>query len=232
MTLVNYAWAWTTDHVTVLAVVVSAIAAVLIASFTYTLARSTDKLWKAGEKQIALGEKAADAARTAADAANRQATSMVAIELPIFVIKDVQIIDRNHRRGIEIKIGNHGRTPAIITADCLEIRAEKALPRKPRYTAATIFPVLRDKIVECGQIYSFVREIPFSDEEWNEVANGKTTLWAYGYVDYLDFVKRGFREGYCIAFLAKTGGGLLGGLSWVRSGNSNYTYNRHKTEDD
>jgi hypothetical protein len=219
---------------------IAALATIFIAAFTLTLWRATDKLWKAGEKQIALGEKTANAAITAADAASRQATSMVAIELPIFVIEDVRILE-DHPRGVEIKLGNHGRTPAIITAHCLETNVAKTLPKKTGYTRDGTFEVLRDQVVDRGHSYSIVRAIiPLDDDEWGLILRGATTLWAFGYVDYLDFMKREHREGYCIAFLpvpvtlAERAYPSMGtfSLNWVRTGNPGYAYNRYKTDEE
>jgi len=182
---------------------------------------------------------AADAAKTSADAASRQADSVVAIELPIFVIEDASILtSRSH--GVEIKLGNHGRTPAIITADCLEIKAVDALPPKPRYSTDAILPIFRDRVVERGHTYSLIRKIPISDDEWTSVLNGGTVLWAYGYVDYLDFMMREHRLGYCIAFypvretVAEEMYPTMGfsSLRWGRTGSPAYTYNRYKTEAD
>lgn len=200
---------------------VTAIATIAISIFTYFLVRVTSK-------QARITKIAADAATTAADAANRQATSMVAIELPIFVIEDVHIHE-GRPRGVEIKFGNHGRTPAIITADCLEIRVAQTLPIKPEYTTTGTFPLLRDQIVEHGGSYSFVRKILLNDDEWNQIIKSDSLLRVYGYLDYLDFMKREHREGYCIAFLPAMD---RASLSWVRTGELGYTYSRYKTEDD
>lgn len=182
---------------------------------------------------------AADAAKTSADAASRQADSVVAIELPIFVIEDASIL-ASQSRGVEIKLGNHGRTPAIITADCLEIKAVEALPQKPRYSTDAILPIFRDRVVERGHTYSFNRKIPIGDDEWNSVLSGGTVLWAYGYVDYLDFMMREHRLGYCIAFYTVPGTVaekmyptmVSSSFRWGRTGSPAYTYNRYKTEAD
>ena len=206
---------------------ISAIATIAVAAFTLTLWRSTDKLWRAGERQLKI-------AQAATDAATRQAQLMVNIELPIFVIEEAHTLSGSPRRGIEIKLGNHGRTPAIIVSECLEIRASKSLSDVPEYTAENTFTQLRDRVVDRGHGYSIIGFNPVSEDLWRSFHNGQTNLWAYGYIEYLDFMKELHREGFCIIFspARETRAEKLydtmpaNSTTWARIGNPEYTYNR------
>lgn len=183
-----------------------------------------------------VSNKAANAARDAAKAATKSADTEVAIELPIFVIQSIAI-----SKGVYqyiIRFANHGRTPAIIRADCLVLNMAKALQPKPRYPMSEIKEIVQDKAVGNGENYAVMRKRSISDEDWVKIAKSETVLWAYGYVDYLDFMKREHREGFCIGFEPAriSGPDKLytslppSGLRWSRSGPPAYTYNRTKEE--
>ena len=206
---------------------ISAIATIAVAAFTLTLWRSTDKLWRAGESQLKI-------AQAATDAATRQAQLMVNIELPIFAIEEAQTLSGSRHRGVEIKLGNHGRTPAIIVCECLEIRASKSLPDVPEYTAENTFTQLRDRVVDRGHTYSIIGLNPVSEDVWRSFHDGRINLWAYGYIEYLDFMKELHREGFCVIFAParETRAEKLydttpaNSTTWARTGNLGYTYNR------
>jgi hypothetical protein len=208
-----------------------------VSLFTLVLAVSTGVLGAVAIIQIRYLANAdrtalitANAAKAAAEAASQQATVMVDIELPILMIVDVEVAGRGE--AIKITIGNYGRTPAIIAADCLDFRLAKALPPKPRYTFDSIFPVWRDKVVERRETFWFGRKLSLDEAEWEAVRIGEAILWVFGYIDYLDFRKTGWREGFCIAFLRSSPSEEMQNLNWVRSGPPDYTYKRKKREDD
>lgn len=128
MSWIGCAWAWTTGHATILAAVVSALAAVAIAWFTLTLKLSTDKLWKASEKQaldmksIRIAEESADAAKVGADAAKVQAeiaeSTFRDLERPYVFIDRFEIIATRSPSipspRLSVGFYNYGRTPAIM----------------------------------------------------------------------------------------------------------------------
>lgn len=205
---------------------ISAIATIAVAAFTLTLWRSTDKLWRAGERQLKI-------AQAATDAATRQAQMMVNIELPIFVIESVRTLQGSASRGVEIKLGNHGRTPAIIVAECLEIRVSQSLPNVPEYTTQNTSTQLRDRVVDKGHIYPIIGTNPVSDDAWRSFHKRECNLWAYGYIEYLDFMKEIHREGFCVILFTARETCVeklydtmpTNGITWARTGNPGYTYN-------
>jgi hypothetical protein len=173
---------------------------------------------------------AARAAQVAAEAATKSADTQVAIELPIFVIEGIQILRENPHH--TITFGNHGRTPAIITADCLVLTTTQALDSKCRYPINEVKGVEQDRVVGQGMNYPVCRTSSISEDEWTRILKGETILWAYGYIDYLDFLKREHREGFCIGFEpARIGFDTIytssppSGLRWSRNGPPAYTYN-------
>jgi hypothetical protein len=177
-----------------------------LAIFTAVLAISTVALWWAtkGLRDFAA-QQAADmkssiaVARQAADAAKMSADAAVAADLPIFVVESKITIGR--REGTySIPFGNHGRTPAVMMADCLVLELDKALPDKPRYPIHSLERVDRPRVVEKNHEYTVSRPASVSDADWDRILKRETILWAYGYIEYIDFLKIKRRDGFCLAF--------------------------------
>ena len=119
-------WGWVTkDAITFFTVILSLFTGVLGA----TAIAQIKYLRRADE----TARTSADAAKRAADAASQQASASIEIELPILMIVGIETLDGSTTKLVRIKIKNYGRTPAIITADCLQTRIAKALPIEPRY---------------------------------------------------------------------------------------------------
>jgi hypothetical protein len=72
MSWINCAWAWITDHATVLSAVVSAVAAVVIARFTVVLAGATRGLKTSADEQIAEAKALREIAKTQATISGAQ----------------------------------------------------------------------------------------------------------------------------------------------------------------
>lgn len=209
---------WIAGHATVLSAVVSAIAATVIGWFTIILTR-------VGNRQ--LGE------------LKRSVEAAVTIELPIFVIEEVFISKTDNP--YVIRFGNHGRTPAIIKANCLVLKLAKNLPAEPHYPTSDIEEIVQDRIVGRGTNYEISCKPIINEAEWEKIANAETVLWAYGFIDYLDFLKREHREGFCICFEALhfttpnnryPAGFPEGEPRWFRSEATAYTYNKTKEQND
>lgn len=226
-------WDWTTRdavsfYTSVLAIFTAVLGATAIVQLKYL--RRADETARISS----------DAAKRAADAAGMQASASVEIELPILMIVEIETLPAPRNKFVRIKVRNYGRTPAIIVADCLETKLAKTLPTKPLYSVDATFPILRDTVVETGHDYDFSREIPLTEAEWGQVQRSEAILWAYGYVDYIDFRKREHRDGFCVAFLPvrKTAAERLydatppSSLTWARTGPFGYTYSRYKSEED
>lgn len=193
----------------------------VIAGFTVVLAISTSGLWYFAAKQSRDVKKSIEVWRQSADAAKKSADALVAVELPIFIIEKINI--SKNLDEYSLSFGNHGRTPAIITGDCFELKLEKSLAPTPRYPLQSLEKVELARIVEKGHEYKISRKPRISEEDWNRVIKHDTILWVYGYIDYLDFLKIERRDGFCIA-LDPIG-------RWViNKGPTAYTYSKPKSE--
>jgi hypothetical protein len=152
-------------------------------------------LWQACllRHSVKASESAARAAQTSADAA-------VNIELPIFA-KTLLVIPVKYERYI-IRFTNCGRSPAIILEDCLVIKTYAlALPDTPIYPTANIRLADMDSVVEYAGVHNIDRESSVTLDEWTAALYSKTQILAYGYFDYLDFLKVRHREGFCFIFM-------------------------------
>jgi hypothetical protein len=95
--------------------VVTAIATIVIATFTWTLSRSTKDLWHAGEKQIAVAQATADAAKKSADIAESTliATNRPWVSVDISIGSNLVYDDEGNARVIiKFVLKNVGSSPA------------------------------------------------------------------------------------------------------------------------
>lgn len=170
----------------------------VLALFTGTLAIVSMRQFKYIRRADQTARIAANAARVTAEATSKQADVVIAVERPIFIIEDVLV-----KKGspiYSIRFGNHGRTLAIVTETCLALQTGRALLPDPTYPPYSIKRVDQDRVVEPQNIYEMQERNGLPDEDWDRVLRGETVLWAYGYIDYLDFLKEERREGFCIGF--------------------------------
>lgn len=190
-------------------IVVAAFTAVL-GLFTVSLARST---------------------RIAADASRLQAEALIAAELPIFstptVTIDFGVV------GHAISFTNYGRTPAIVTADCLVETWGNKLSADPRYPIRSIRKRGIDDVTDNLGTFTIERTAPrdltaLSYEEWRRVGAHEIQYWVYGFFEYLDFRKARHREGFCFHYWPEEGGGGR----WLRNGARGYTYNKIVEEEE
>ena len=166
----------------------------MLAVFTAVLAISTIGLWwvTKGLRDFAA-EQAKDmkssiaVAKQSANAAEAVARSAVAVDLPILVVENVNCGQRAAQA--TVRIGNHGRTPAIVISDCLVLSLDRALADQPRYPISCLAKPDRPRIVEAKHVYDLQRPCAVTEDEWKRVFAGETILWAYGYVEYIDFLK-------------------------------------------
>lgn len=203
-------------------VVVTAVlagATFLLFWFTKKLAVDADKISKAS----------LDLAAKSAATAARSAATALAVELPLFIIESVRM---EKGAGYSLKFGNHGRTPATVVAHWINVIVGE-LPPVAAYALDARTQLQQDRIVENRHVYEIVGKSDLAEESWGQIATQQQSLWAYGYIEYLDFLRTLRREGFCIAFEPKrTGANVLhdsmapDGLSWKRCTNSAYTYAR------
>jgi hypothetical protein len=214
------------------------IAAETVAYYTKWLALFTGVLVlvSAGQGYLVLrAEKitraSATAAEIAANAADMTARTSISARLPNFAIEMVRRDNPNFPND-QITFRNYGTTPATVIADCLVLKVAPALDPVPRYPLGAVKDIGKDKVVGEQDTYEIVRSGSVTADDLRRVRNGETLLWAYGYIEFLDFMKVRRREGFCIAFyparltraerLYETS--LPTSLDWRREGPPNYTY--------
>ncbi len=93
---------------------------------------------------------------------------------------------------VNIRVKNHGNTPADVRAVSLGVWVGASLPDVPPYapsTAITAFVTAHDAFV-------LHRSLPFSVAEYNQIVAGAARLYLLGYVDYIDRFGQRHRHGY------------------------------------
>lgn len=207
----------------------------VLAIFTAILAISTIALWweTKGLRDFAA-EQASDmkasvaVAKSSAEAAQMAAHAAVAADLPILVIESVTCGPRAAQAIVQV--GNHGRTPAIVTTDCLVLTLTPALSDEPRYPLHTLERPDRPRIVEPKHEYLVKRVSSISEDEWKQILAREKLLWLHGYVEYTDYLKVKRIDGFCFAFdprptdMYPTMPPADG--AWIDAGPSKYTYTR------
>lgn len=154
-------------HSTLTTAIITAIATIAIAWFTFSLRQATDRLWDAGERQlklladssasqsrdmqasIAVAKQSAEAAQTSADAA-------IAVELPIIVFTSIDLCAPGGlviTEGVPPEISrlvlgfkNSGRTVATLIDQCVEHVVLDRLPELAVYKR--IYPFSPGTLVE------------------------------------------------------------------------------------
>lgn len=125
---------------------------------------------------------------------------------------------------VVVKITNHGRTPAYITATFLDV-AFDILPENPPYRIAHKPEAIRHFLVPNS---FFQIERRFLLNNFKEVREGVTGMWLYGYVDYIDKFGTRHRGGYMRRYSHTT---TENNLVLDESRNYNYDEPRKRGED-
>jgi hypothetical protein len=198
----------------------------VVASFTVILGISTILLWIELRKLRRLAGQQAKDTDEQLRLTRRSVETAIAFERPVFAVDNTSMSP--HSRGATIELGNHGRTLAIVTQDCLVIGLAPALPDKPRYPISEVERISNSKSVDPGREYEIFRPIGPTDDEWGQALRADSVLWAYGYLEYIDFLKQRRRAGFCLAFVptrpgVEPGTGKRDGI-WVQSGPASYAY--------
>jgi hypothetical protein len=184
-----------------------------IARYTLWLAILTGGLVVASVVQGYFLLRSDKIARIAANAADLSAKAAIGVELPRFVLRKIVMptLDAIPRQALQsaslyITFANHGRTAAVILAECFEWRVAKSLPDEPSYNTANTNPVDLGTVVEgAGTEYEmrWARDglcsigRPIEVEEENGVISGDEILWIYGFIAYRDFLQKRHMQGFC-----------------------------------
>lgn len=191
----------------------------VLALFTVALATETWRLRKLANKQAADMQVSIDLARKSSDAA-------LALERPIFILENSD--NPALRPQVALIFGNHGRTPAVIVEDCLVLTVDAALPAAPRYPINSQQRITKSRVVDLGRSYEIVRPSTLDDAAEKNLRRGHGILWAYGYLDYIDFLRQRRRVGFCFAFEPIVDpmypSAVSGGGRWVNAGPATYTF--------
>lgn len=155
--------------------------------FTGLLWRSTKRAVEGEAEAIKIAKRTAAAMKTSADAA-------VNVQLPVFAY-DVRVDWNTGDYWINVQIV--GPTPIRITSSCLVPQLGGLLPDTKRYPVAAARDLPQQYILREGGSFVVQRARDISHAEWDKVRRRSIVLWIYGYLDYVDFMRRIIREGFC-----------------------------------
>jgi hypothetical protein len=198
--------------------IITALATIAIALFTFTLKRATDKLWDAGERQLELltttnaaqsrdMRESIRVGKTAADAAALSARAAVALELPVIRVEPGRFVwgkssegDQPETEYFDIQwfdLANLGRTNAYP----IEIRwgwfVGDKLPDTPIYVFRKPFDI--DAILKpevSGEIQVRSEMLLTPGDAWKILRNN-TKLWLYCSLTYDYFMQTRHDAGFC-----------------------------------
>jgi hypothetical protein len=190
----------------------------LLAVFTFLLWVSTRSLWKETQRggktaEIAANaaEKSALAAEKSADASFISVEASIAAQQPRWLVQDMYIYARldypenTTTRSIAVELTNHGSTSAEITRTVLRYRVADALAERPDYEGETDGMGQVDmakhgsefgKITKSGETYTIYRALNLDAHQLAAIESGTFQLWAYGYVQYRDFLDRSWEKSF------------------------------------
>jgi hypothetical protein len=188
-----------------------------IAFFTLVLAVSTIGLWvvtwQSEGRQYRHTIKTLAIARRSANAALIQSKAAVAVELPYVVLDyvllyaatDINSVSKQQIPGgmnipkfcgTGVGFANNGRTNATLISQSINLVVAEILPETPDYGAMVPFSpgttLSRDKPI--GQMG---RTIEISEDTIHAIAERQTFLWAFGYLQYKDFMGVPHEFRYC-----------------------------------
>ena len=223
----------------------------LLAGITGVLAKYTYKLWldasKTSERQAIETQRSLHIAKESANAATMSAQAAIGVELPRFVVSNIQlsVTDSSIRTNsgiftVETQLANHGRTEAVITVDCLNYEICEWLDPKPAYLEqrslgfGTIIKPAEQHRIEC--------QIPAVELDGISNGRGQTTLWVYGFIEYRDFLEKLHETGFVAAWIPPEDRFMkamdfmdstnISMGTFVQEGPEAYTYNRYTKNHD
>jgi hypothetical protein len=158
----------------ILSALITAIATILIARFTFTLKRSTDSLWEAGERQRLLSE----------DTAKRQLRAYVTVN---GVMRTKDPGDLNGQGfAVLVDVKNSGQTPAydFLQWARIEIREFPLVNRLPIHCLENPTRGILPPETKNLAFPTFTRALTVFEE--NAILANHTAVYVYGELDYLD----------------------------------------------
>jgi hypothetical protein len=181
--------------------ILTALATIVIAVFTWALARSTKRLWIETKEASTIAKKSADAALKTAqnmEAAERAYVKMSHLLPGVRFEQDGTIC----RVTVQMRIKNYGRTPAKVTNILFFhqwLPQGEPLPRTPDYPQSVGDEAPKMFLVTDEEVFTpqHTQSVTFTVED---VRNGVKHLWLYGYVDYIDQFGQRHRSGYASAY--------------------------------
>jgi len=153
---------------------------------------------------ITTAQTSADAAKNSADAAALHAQAAIGVELPAIFVTQIILHARDlgtlaarlQYPEISITFENFGRTPAFLARSSVEVVLAKDLPESPVYATVVAYPP--GTLIEKGTPYIInLQRREYSILEVEDIINGISVLWVYGFVSYRDFIKRSHKIGFC-----------------------------------
>jgi hypothetical protein len=102
----------------------------------------------------------------------------------------------------------------------------QTLPDPPHYP--TIIRPDRPRIVDPKHEYELRRPSSITENSWKDILTGEAKLWAFGYVEYIDFLNIKRRDGFCFVFEPRPFSMyptmLPSDGEWIRGGPPSYTF--------
>jgi len=174
---------------------------------TKRLAALADEQSRDMKASIAVAQKSADAAKLSAEASIGAETArirptQISLEpsplwnIPAYGLEPT-IKDMLTSGSAILKFKNSGRTEADITAISVNYRTGAALPPEPEYVEP--LPHLSTITIAAhgGEWTTWDYRLKLSGEDVDAIADGKLTLWVYGYLEFFDFIGDLVRIGFC-----------------------------------
>lgn len=191
------------DFVNIVSILLTAIATIAVAIFTFLLARYNKKMWETTNK-------VAEATKDAAGASIESVKSLPTIERAYLFIDSIEwpkgeagftLSEYNNLDLIKGMIKNVGRTPAILCNVSAKVSIkESEYPTREavRGKSEIVFPkgvIIKSdgtEIFSCGEVIgpSIMTESEFS----------QSTILCYGYVIYEDIFGKSHETGFCYEF--------------------------------
>lgn len=198
----------------------------LLAIFTYLLWCSTKNLWKEAVNASSIAEKSANAALLTAQ--NMQKTERAYVKMshtdPGLTFRKGETAESY---GVEVKIENCGKTPALVTEARLRFKIcdwDESLPTIIDYTDSDAAYRPSSAFLVPGDFF-FIKRGSGIDRPVS-VSNDAKRLILFGYVDYTDAFGQQHRAGYAREYRTVRGNNLF--LIAAKG----YNYDRPRKETD
>jgi hypothetical protein len=172
---------------------ITAIAAIVIAIFTWTLWRSSEKAWGANQVAAEAAKRSADALMIAEQAHLLAVFGVsniahVLSDLAAYVPSaDETAAPPKERVFVQYTFKNYGRTPAILKEISQELAHWNRLPEELKYFAVPAMP--KELAIGAGSSTESLQctlALPLTVEAATSISRGDSYLWFYGHVVYED----------------------------------------------